>query len=423
MFWHAIITFFSHSARKHCILLFGCIALCFAAIAPDAATWWKDYLFLMTHQTYLMHDFIEVAGVSATFVNVAFHFFIAYRLFLLNKKSNVSGLQVAAIGIFVGHSFFGTHLLNIAPIMLGVFLYSRWKQQSFHFYTAISLFSTALAPIVSFCMFSPQLSVTSFLMGSIVGIILGFIAPPLAEHFLKFHQGFTLYNFGFTTGIIATFVALFIPYFNIPLSPVWHISSTAHPILLSYVICILVLLLLLSLTNAKKYKQYPLLLKSSGRVPDDFISKFGSHTSALNMVLTAGCYTFVLVCMGVQFNGPIVGSLISLTGFSAFGKHPSNCIPVSFGVWIASWLMAFDPHSLGFIFPFIFGTALAPITGTYGFAWGALAGFLHFNLTQNVFSLHGGMTLYNNGFATGFIAAFLIPVIEVLYEKRTIIKK
>ena len=31
-----------------------------------------------------------------------------------------------------------------------------------------------------------------------------------------------------------------------------------------------------------------------------------------------------------------------------------------------------------------------------------------------VFSLHAGMSLYNNGFAGGFVAAFLVPIYDTL---------
>src|SRR5699024_6722915 len=45
------------------------------------------------------------------------------------------------------------------------------------------------------------------LLGYLVGILIGIILPPLSAHFLQFHQGFSLYNVGFTSGIIAMFIA------------------------------------------------------------------------------------------------------------------------------------------------------------------------------------------------------------------------
>lgn len=54
----------------------------------------------------------------------------------------------------------------------------------------------------------------------------------------------------------------------------------------------------------------------------------------------------------------------------------------------------------------LFGTALAPIAGVYGFLPGMVAGWLHLAVVQNIGSVHGGMNLYNNGFSAGVVAAF-----------------
>lgn len=47
----------------------------------------------------------------------------------------------------------------------------------------------------------------------------------------------------------------------------------------------------------------------------------------------------------------------------------------------------------------LFCTGLAPIAGQFGVFWGMVAGFLHMTIVQNTSILHGGMNLYNNGFA------------------------
>ncbi|MFN3329246.1 MAG: DUF1576 domain-containing protein, partial [Fervidobacterium pennivorans] len=41
-----------------------------------------------------------------------------------------------------------------------------------------------------------------------------------------------------------------------------------------------------------------------------------------------------------------------------------------------------------------------------------VAGYLHSALVISVGSLHFGMNLYNNGFSGGFVAMFLLPIIE-----------
>jgi hypothetical protein len=67
----------------------------------------------------------------------------------------------------------------------------------------------------------------------------------------------------------------------------------------------------------------------------------------------------------------------------------------------------------------LFCTGLAPIAGQYGWKWGLAAGFLHVNIASHTAYLSGGMNLYNNGFAAGFVAMFLLPLITMLRKEKT----
>ena len=89
--------------------------------------------------------------------------------------------------------------------MFGTWLYARLKHEPFteHIYTA--LFATSLAPIVTefaFVLHLPEQ--TGAPIGILVGMCVGFVASPLAAHLRCVHRGFSLYNVGFTAGIIGT---------------------------------------------------------------------------------------------------------------------------------------------------------------------------------------------------------------------------
>jgi len=62
----------------------------------------------------------------------------------------------------------------------------------------------------------------------------------------------------------------------------------------------------------------------------------------------------------------------------------------------------------------LFGTTLAPITGHFGWRWGIVASFVHSSVARTVGQLHGGLVLYNSGFAAGLVAAILVSVILLL---------
>ncbi|MDG3131875.1 DUF1576 domain-containing protein [Streptococcus suis] len=403
--------------RKTFILLIGLFTLAYAGMMPDKGEMLQNYLKIISRETNLLQDFFAIAGFSATFLNTAMHFFVAYFLMERNNLSKINGLQVAAIGTFVGHSFFGTHLLNIIPILLGVSLYARWTGQSYKVYTTVSLFATATAPIVSIIAIHHGVTVYSILLAIVIGLLLGFIAPPLAEHYLKFHNGLSLYNYGFTTGMIGMFALLLFPYFNWVISSVVILLDTPSIYPALYFICIWLFLALFAVRELPSaMKQYPKLLTSSGRLPDDFIAKYGIHTALLNMTITGGIYLLIILLTGQTVNGPVLGGLLTCYGFSAFGVHIRNSVPISVGILAAALLLGQSITDTRFITTLLFGNGLAPIAGFYGSIYGCVAGFLHYNLVSTVFSLHAGFNLYNNGFTAGFVASFLFPIIEHLQE-------
>ncbi len=56
--------------------------------------------------------------------------------------------------------------------------------------------------------------------------------------------------------------------------------------------------------------------------------------------------------------------------------------------------------------------------GEFGVLMGLLAGFLHSSVALNVGIVYGGMNLYNNGFAGGIVAIFMVPVIHSIRDRR-----
>ncbi|MGT2710963.1 DUF1576 domain-containing protein [Streptococcus oriscaviae] len=411
--------FHKQDRRKLIILLLAVYTLVFAFLMPDRHLLVEQYLALLLHQTYLIQDAFVTAGFAATFFNVALHFFVAYYLMSRNERSKISGLQIAAIGIFIGHSFFGTHILNIVPILVGTVLYAHWTHQSFKLFTTVSLFATATAPLVSFVALEPGLSIGSVLAACLVGILLGFIAPPLAEHYLKFHNGLSLYNYGFTTGYMAMFFVLALPYLGWETQLTINLLQTNSHILLTYFSIIWAGFALLVVKNFREAIQhYPKLLKSSGRLPDDFVAKYGIYSTLLNMCCNSGLYLLIILLLGEPLNGPVLGALLSFFGFSAFGKHTKNCLPVTLGIMAACLLLGQPLTGIRFQLAFFLGNGLAPISGFYGMTYGFIAGFLHYNLTSLAFGLHQGMSLYNNGFTTGLVAGFLFPIIENIQDHK-----
>jgi hypothetical protein len=121
--------------------------------------------------------------------------------------------------------------------------------------------------------------------------------------------------------------------------------------------------------------------------------------------------------VGGDLNGPTIGAIFTIVGFAAFGKHPRNILPVMAGVFLTSLTATWNANDPSLVLAALFGTTLAPIAGRFGWHWGVLAGFVHASVAQTVGSVHGGLVLYNNGFAAGLVAAVLVPVILSLQPR------
>ena len=163
---------------------------------------------------------------------------------------------------------------------------------------------------------------------------------------------------------------------------------------------------------------YRRVLRHSGRAVADFIILDGPGIALVNMALVGSvglAYLLMLYNQGVRLNGPLVCCLFAMTGFGAFGKHPRNILPVMGGAVLAALLMVKVPiTSPGVLLATLLCTCLAPIAGQFGGYWGAAAGFLHMTIVQNTSILHGGMNLYNNGFAAGLVCILMVPIIEAV---------
>jgi hypothetical protein len=156
------------------------------------------------------------------------------------------------------------------------------------------------------------------------------------------------------------------------------------------------------------------MMRQSGQAPTDFISSAGLGPTLVNMSLTGAIGTAYVLLVGSDLNGPTIGAILTIVGFSAYGKHPGNILPIMIGVFIASLAKPWSADDPSVVLAALFGTTLAPIAGRFGWHWGIVAGFLHSSVVQSVVHLHGGLVLYNNGFAAGLIAIILVPVIIAL---------
>lgn len=367
----------------------------------------------------LITDYMELANIGAALFNSGLLMIITIIIAKYNKV-NMSGPIVATIFTIGGFGLFGKNIYNIWSIFLGVYLFSLTQKDGFNRYIVIAFFGTALGPLVSQISFGLNFNpFVGVVLGNLAGIIGGFILPALANHFVSFHQGFNLYNIGFTAGIVATVFMSILRSFGFENSATLILLEGNNLALGIYFGIFFASMILIGyILNGRRFKGYKRLLANSGRLVSDFTTIYGFGLSLINMgVLGIGAIAYILVVKG-QLNGVTIGAVFTVVGFGAFGKHIRNTAPIIIGVYIASLFKVWDSNSVTIILAALFGTTLAPISGTFGWPAGILAGFLHCSMVMNVGYLHGGMNLYNNGFAGGIVAAVLVPIFERLRKER-----
>ncbi len=376
---------------------------------------------ILTARDTLITDYIGVGGMGAAFVNAGLLTLIGCLIYW-RAGVKMTGAAVAALLLTLGFALFGKNLVNVWPIIAGVWLYARFKREPFALHANTAFFGCALAPIFSEILFSTTLPLTTTLpLGLATGLLIGFILAPVAAQVFKAHMGFSLYNMGFAAGILGTLVvALYRSYGFVPM-PVF-IWTTGNDLLLS----LFLFALFAALAGYGLYRDrsaltgFRAILGMTGQAPADFIAAAGFGATLVNMGAAGALGTAYLMLVGGDLNGPTIGAILSIAGFAAAGKHPRNVLPVMVGVFIGTLAKPWNAHDPSLQLAALFGTTLAPIAGRFGWHWGIVAGFVHSSAALAVGDLHGGLVLYNNGFAAGLVATALAPVIIALERKKAV---
>ncbi|MFN9734042.1 MAG: DUF1576 domain-containing protein [Microcystis sp.] len=367
---------------------------------------------IITTRDALITDYIGVGGIGAAFVNAGLLTCLACLLYRITQAS-ISGASIASLFLLLGFSLFGKNLLNVWPIIAGVWLYAKFRNESFAAYINIAFFGCALAPIFSEILYSTAISRSvSIPLALFTALLLGFILSPVATQLFKAHAGFNLYNIGFTAGVIGTLVvALYKSYGYVP-DPVMIWTSENQGILTGFLVILFLSMLIVGLfLDRQSLGQLSTLVKLSGQAPSDFVAIVGLGATMVNMGLCGLLGLAYLLVIGADLNGPTIGGILTIVGFAAFGKHPLNIVPIMAGIFLGSLAKPWNINDPAIVLATLFGTTLAPISGQFGWQWGIVAGFLHSSAALTVGFNHAGLNLYNNGFAAGIVAAVMVPVI------------
>jgi hypothetical protein len=373
---------------------------------------------ILTTRDALLTDYFGVGGIGAGCVNAGLLTLGACVVYH-RTRAKLTGAAVACLFLVLGFGLFGKNLFNIWPTIGGVWLYARFRGEPFANHVNTAFFGAALAPIFSEILFSTSLSLpvrVPLALATSLGI--GFILAPAAAQLFKAHMGMSLYNMGFTAGIVGTLiVAMYKSYGFVP-DPVMIWTTGNNTLLGSF----MAILLASMVATGFWFQRMPgaglrRIIAATGQAPTDFIALGGFGATLVNMGITGAIGVLYVLLVGGDLNGPVIGAILTIVGFAAFGKHPRNIVPIMLGVFLGSLFKPWGAADPSIVLAALFGTTLAPIAGRFGWHWGIVAGVVHSSAALSVGVLHAGLNLYNNGFAAGIVAAVLAPVILAISDR------
>jgi len=393
--------------------------ICFGLLVDGPVAVAQGLVEVLTTRDALLTDYFGIGGIGAGCVNAGLLTLCACLVYY-KAGAKMTGAAVACLFLVLGFALFGKNLLNVWGIVAGVWLYARFKGDAFATHINTAFFGLALAPIFSEIVFSTTLPLAASLpLALATSLAMGFVLPPAAAQVFKAHMGFSLYNMGFTAGLLGTLVvALYKSYGFVP-DPVFIWTSGNNPLLAGFLCVVFVSMVGAGFwIDRSALRGLKRVIATPGQSPTDFIALAGFGPALANMGLCGAVGAAYVLAVGGDLNGPVIGAIFTIVGFAAFGKHPRNILPIMIGVFIGSLAKPWAIDSPSILLAALFGTTLAPIAGRFGWHWGIVAGFIHSSAALTVGAVHAGLNLYNNGFAAGIVASILVPVI-IAVQSRT----
>lgn len=363
----------------------------------------------------LITDYFIKGSVGSAFLNAGLVGLIA--VYLLDRYETEDTIRAfPAVMLMTGFAFFGKNILNIWPIIIGTYIYSKHKKISFGTVLPTAFFATSFAPLISELLFASSGNmVIRIFLSLILGISVGFIIVFFSNHMFRIHKGYNLYNVGFSIGILSTLYVSLLRSFGLDIQThlMWDETMYTSMFVVFY---ILFVVLIIYGIRADKYaiRKYIDLLKTTGHQAR-YIDEFGFETVSINMGVNGIVSLSYLLLIGAPLNGATLGGVLTVVGFASNGKHLFNIVPIFIGILLGSITKTWSINLPSMVLGALFGTGLAPLVGRFGLIPGIVASYVMSSVVLNTGFLHGGLNLYNTGFAIGLVCAFLVPLYEAMF--------
>lgn len=373
---------------------------------------------IIVSRDILITDYFELAGYGAAFFNAGCMMVIAMAC-IASVKLPFTGLTVAAVFCSAGFGLWGKNPVNMMPIIFGTLLYARVHKAKFAKYVYTAVFAGCLAPFVTeFAYVLPFPQWINIIVAGVLGLVIGFVIPPLAVHTASMHMGYSLFNVGFAGGILGFIIYSIMKSFGVESTSVFIWKEGVHPwISMGFLLYFLGTFLVGMFIEGLNFTGFYKITRHSGRAVADFIMMDGRGNTLMNMGVMGVAAELYILCIGGDLSGPVLGCIITLFGFSAFGAHIKNYLSVLAGVILATFVMTPDLTDESMQIAAILVVGVAPIAGEFGVVAGIISGMVHVAIVMCTSQMYAGLNLYNNGFSTGWVAIIMVPFLESFMKR------
>ena len=423
------------SFLKLFFLFFSCSFLIAAVFMPDRAQMFTGLWKILSQPAKSSTNFFSLGGYAATFLNMGLVGLICTGLYCLPGKKSDSAATLATI-LTVGFCSWGIHILNMWFGIFGVLLYCLIKKENPGNHTNTMLFSTGIAPFFSEMLLRyPDTTVVSFsvvgvVLALVTGIVYGLFLPSGLDNAPKVHKGFDIYSAAVPVGMSALLLqGIFYktPGITAP-GAVSDISVGSAAIANTFCICLFGACVVIAFLMGCRPRDYWKLLTDPA-----FVRDFAATYNNATMLMNVGVYGLFILgyynLIGAPFNGVTFGIVFCMLATCNSGSSPSNIWSILLGYALASsgaklladWAGVPFQHALSaqsIIVGVCYANGLSPISDSYGWLYGLIAGAMHYFMVTTIPALHGSMCLYNGGFTAALVCLIMVPGLERLFHPK-----
>ena len=395
------------------LLIFFAVAF---ALDPSLSIF-RGFEAILRSPDILVTDYVYVGGLGAAILNSAITSLIALGMLILFRHEAKSA-TISNLWLVLGFAFFGKNPLTVIPIFFGGWLYSKFMRQNFNVNILTCLVAASMSPAVTQKVFIGTGSdLLNIAFAICMGVLIGFIFDPVAKNIFKAHDGFNLYNGGFAAGMLAIIITSTLASYNISYEMNEQWSSGNNLIISAFVVGLSLFLIFVGVYMHGDARTAFRQIFKMRRQQNDYYPTYG-YICYVNMGVLGLFCILVAALTRIEINGLVLGAILSVMGFGANGKQVYSVSALMTGLILGTLISPWSLQDPGVAVALFFVACLSPIPAKFGWHWGVIAGMIHLHLVTSLAVPSGGINLYNNGVAAGFVTVLLLPIIRTIHQRR-----